>query len=54
MAIKLRGRMVGARVTDKEFELIAKQARLRGQRKSVFIREMLLTHIALYSTEKNK
>lgn len=52
MEIQNKKKMIAARVTDKEFKLISLEANKRGQRKSSFIREMIISHLSLYSTIK--
>lgn len=50
--IAKRDCLIAARVTQKEYNSIASEAKRRNQRKSDFVREMLMSHIALYETIK--
>lgn len=45
MKIKNKARMVAARVTEAEYNLIDKEAHKRGQRKSQYVREIILQSI---------
>jgi len=52
--IKNKSKMIGARVTDEEYKLIERESRRRNQRKSEFIRDILLQCAYAYKLSQSE